>query len=106
MQTHTEPQASAGTPSQQFIAALGYQGQTTAEEAMHWHYQAIKRLQAFTRHDNGQRTDSFALDMLGEAPEHEEVLLQCGISDPGISIEQLNAPLPEDVSELVWKWLL
>jgi hypothetical protein len=106
-QHHNGPHAEQLTISQQFIRDIGYQGSVPTEEAICWHYHALKRRIAFQRHENlGVPGGGFGDDEILEKEDHERVMAELGITHLPFIEETLKHPIPEDVSALLWDWAL
>jgi hypothetical protein len=105
---HIQPPSSPLSVSQQFLLGLGYEEHVSAEAAVCWHYQALKRRNAFRRHEDGTETpipNSEGFDLL-EKRDHEEIVLELGLDPFRFTREKLNLPLPERLDALLWDWAL
>lgn len=109
MQTHNEQQSTAAlSPSQQFIVELGYEGRVSAGDALRWHYEALKRRNAFKRHQDGTETASSDPEVAGvfKEDDHSEIISEMGVDPLSLTGVNLNSRIPEDVDALVWSWVL
>lgn len=109
MQTHnTQQSVPALTVSPQFIFDLGYKGRVSAEDALCWHYETLKRRNAFKRHQDGTKTASFDPEVAAvlEENDHNEIIFEL-VADPlSLTEANLNSRLAEEVDELVWSWVI